>query len=84
MRNSAPSSYTPPPFFEQLGLIRGDRMATVLFNHDLTVLTYFAAWISGIAVVPINTEETPKKKRYILEHSEAAAVSAGGTISTNS
>ena len=59
---------------EQLGLMRGDRLATVLFNHDLTVLTYFAAWVSGIAVVPINAEEPPEKKRYILEHSEAAAV----------
>jgi long-chain acyl-CoA synthetase len=56
---------------EQLGLRRGDRLATVLFNHDQTVLIYFAAWVLGVAVVPINVEETPEKKRYILEHSEA-------------
>ena len=49
-------------------------MTTVLFNHDQTVLLYFAAWILGIAVVPINVEESAEKKRYILEHSEAAAV----------
>ena len=57
---------------ERLGLRRGDRIATILFNHDLTVLVYFAAWRLGAAVVPINLEESLEKKRYIIEHSEAA------------
>ncbi|MGQ0811681.1 MAG: class I adenylate-forming enzyme family protein [Nitrospiraceae bacterium] len=57
-----------------VGLERGDRLATVLFNHDLTVLVYFAAWTLGIAVVPINVEEPTEKKRYILEHSKVSAV----------
>jgi len=52
-------------------LTRGDRVATALFNHDQTVLIYFAAWTLGIAVVPINVEEPVEKTRYILEHSEA-------------
>ena len=59
-------------FHAKFGLTRGDRIATVLFNHDLTALIYFAAWTLGVAVVPINVEETPEKKRYILEHSEAS------------
>ena len=59
---------------EEAGLRRGNRLATVLFNHDLTVILYFAAWVSGVTVVPINIEESPEKKRFILEHSEAAAV----------
>jgi len=46
----------------------------VLFNHDQTVVLYFAAWTLGLAVVPINVEEPVEKKRYILEHSEAVAV----------
>ncbi|HJU05255.1 MAG TPA: AMP-binding protein, partial [Nitrospiraceae bacterium] len=58
----------------RLGLRRGDRIATVLFNHDQTVIIYFAAWTLGLAVVPINVEESTDKKRYVLEHSEAAAV----------
>jgi long-chain acyl-CoA synthetase len=53
-----------------LGLRRGDRIATVLFNHDQTVFIYFAAWVLGLGVVPISVEETLEKKRYILEHSE--------------
>lgn len=59
---------------DRLGLRRGDRIATVLFNHDLTVLVYFAAWRMGAAVVPINVDEPLEKKRYILEHSEAVAL----------
>ncbi|MDQ6734744.1 MAG: acyl--CoA ligase, partial [Nitrospirota bacterium] len=58
----------------RLGLTAGDRIATVLFNHDQTVVLYFAAWTLGLAVVPINVEEPVEKKRYILEHSEAVAV----------
>jgi len=57
---------------ELCGLRRGDRIATVLFNHDQTVFIYFAAWLLGAAVVPINAEESLEKTRYILEHSEAS------------
>lgn len=59
---------------DEIGLRRGDRLATILFNHDITVVLYFAAWISGITVVPINVEEPTDKKRFILEHSETSAV----------
>jgi long-chain acyl-CoA synthetase len=59
---------------DRLGLNQGDRLATVLFNHDQTVLIYFAAWTLGITIVPINIAETPDKKRYILDHSEASVV----------
>src|SRR5947209_6860019 len=41
---------------DRLALRPGERIATVLFNHDLTVILYFAAWLRRIAVVPINTE----------------------------
>lgn len=56
------------------GLRRGDRLATVLSNHDATVILYFAAWVAGITVVPINLEEPSAKKRFILEHSQADTV----------
>ena len=58
----------------RIGLRRGDRLATILFNHDVTVILYFAAWVEGITVIPINVEEATDKKRFILEHSEAVAV----------
>jgi long-chain acyl-CoA synthetase len=59
---------------DQVGLRRGDRLATILFNHDITVVLYFAAWSSGITVVPINVDEPTDTMRFILEHSEASAV----------
>jgi len=59
---------------ERVGLERGDRLATMLFNHDRTVVLYFAAWVSGITVVPINLDEPTEKKRFIIEHAEASAV----------
>ena len=51
-------------FHDRLRLTRGDRIATVLFNHDQTVVLYFAAWKLGITVVPINVDEPTEKKRY--------------------
>ena len=59
---------------DQVGVRRGDRLATILFNHDVTVVLYFAAWTLGVTIVPINSEDFEDKKRYILEHSEASAV----------
>jgi long-chain acyl-CoA synthetase len=59
---------------DQVGLRRGDRLATILFNHDVTVVLYFAAWVVGVVIVPINVEESTDKKRYVLEHSEASTV----------
>ena len=59
---------------DRLELRRGDRIATVLFNHDQTVMIYFAAWTLGIAVVPINVDDPTDKKRYILKHSEASVI----------
>lgn len=59
---------------DEVRIRRGDRLATILFNHDVTVVLYFAAWILGLTIVPINVEESADMKRYILEHSEASAV----------
>ncbi|RMH37375.1 MAG: long-chain fatty acid--CoA ligase [Nitrospirae bacterium] len=56
---------------DQIGVRRSNRIATLLFNHDHTVMVYCAAWILGAVVVPLNIEESDAQKRYILEHSEA-------------
>ena len=55
---------------EQLGIQRGDRIAILLFNHDYTVLIYFAAWVLGAVVVPVDINESETRRLYILEHSE--------------
>lgn len=56
---------------EHLGIQRGDRIAILLFNHDYTVAIYFAAWVLGAVVVPIDINESENRRLYILEHSES-------------
>lgn len=53
------------------GVGRGDRIATVSHNHAETVLQYFAAWLIGAIVVPINVGEDDERIGYILADSEA-------------
>ena len=44
--SSGPWSSGPRPFSTiGWGSTLGDRIATVLFNHDLAVILYFAAWM---------------------------------------
>ncbi|MCA9456829.1 MAG: acyl--CoA ligase, partial [Nitrospira sp.] len=64
---------------EQLGVQRGDRIATLLFNHDFTVVMYYAAWVLGAVVVPIDINESEDRRFYILEHSEASVAFCWGT-----
>jgi long-chain acyl-CoA synthetase len=56
---------------EHLGIQRGDRIAFLLCNHDFTVAIYFAAWVLGAVVVPIDINESENRRFYILEHSRA-------------
>lgn len=56
---------------EHLGIQPGDRIAILLVNHDYTVAIYFAAWVLGAVVVPIDINESENRRLYILEHSEA-------------
>ena len=58
-------------FLSDTGIKRGDRIATVAFNHADTVLQYFAAWMIGAVVVPINVGEDDKRIGFILQHSQA-------------
>lgn len=52
------------------GIGRGDRIATVAFNHEDTVVQYFAAWYIGAVVVPINVGEDDKRISYIMNNAE--------------
>ena len=51
------------------GIGRGDRIATVSHNHAATVIQYFAAWMIGAVVVPVNVGEDDKRIAYILANS---------------
>lgn len=58
-------------FLISQGITRGDRIATVAYNHADTVVQYFAAWLIGAVVVPINVGEDDKRIAYILQNSNA-------------
>lgn len=55
-------------FMMSKGLKAGDRIATVSYNHWHTVVQYFAAWLIGVVVVPVNVGEDDERIAYILEN----------------
>jgi acyl-CoA synthetase (AMP-forming)/AMP-acid ligase II len=57
--------------YEDLGIRRGDRIATIVYNHVDTVLIYFACWVIGATVAPQNVAEDDRRIAFILRNSEA-------------
>ncbi|MEO8167987.1 MAG: class I adenylate-forming enzyme family protein [bacterium] len=56
------------------GIKHGDRVATFSYNHSDTVIQYFAAFVIGAVVVPINAGEDDERIAYILQNSETRLV----------
>ncbi|MDH3253351.1 MAG: acyl--CoA ligase, partial [Ignavibacteria bacterium] len=56
-------------YLRSVGVGRGDRIATVSHNHADVVLQYFACFLIGAAVVPINVGEDDRRVLYILKNS---------------
>jgi acyl-CoA synthetase (AMP-forming)/AMP-acid ligase II len=59
-------------FLESQGVGRGSRIATVSHNHWHTVIHYFAAWMLGATVVPINLGEDDDRIAFILTFAEVS------------
>lgn len=57
-------------FLQNHGLSQGDRIATISHNHWHTVVQYYAAWLLGLVVVPVNLGEDDERIAYILENGE--------------
>lgn len=57
-----------------LGVKRGQRVATIGYNHSDTVIIYFACWLIGAAIAPQNVTEDNNRIRFILRNSEAVVV----------
>lgn len=55
-------------FLQQHGLRHGDRITTISHNHWHTVVQYFAAWILGLVVVPVNLKEDDERIAYVLDN----------------
>ena len=58
-------------FLLERGITRGNRVATVGYNHSDTVIQYYATWLIGATVVPINVGEDDDRVSYILANSGA-------------
>ncbi len=55
----------------ELGIKRGQRVATIGYNHSDTVTIYFACWKLGAVIAPQNVAEDNERIRFILKNSEA-------------
>lgn len=56
-------------FLRNAGIQPGHRIATLSFNHPDCVIQYFAAFLIGAAVVPLNAGEDDQRLGYILHNS---------------
>jgi len=54
-------------FMIDSGVQKGDRVGTVSHNHWHTVVHYFACWMIGATVVPINLGEDDDRIAFILD-----------------
>lgn len=54
-----------------LGVRRGDRVATIAYNHADTVILYFACWKIGATVAPQNVTEDDSRIAFILRSSNS-------------
>lgn len=61
-------------FLQSTGLKKGDRIATASHNHWHTVVHYFASWLLGLVVVPINLGEDDDRLEYILEEGDVRLI----------
>ncbi len=57
----------------QFGARPGDRIGLFASNHPAYVEALYAAWIAGLAVVPINAKLHAREAQFILENSGAIA-----------
>ena len=53
------------------GVMKGDRIVTISYNHADTVIHYFASWLLGACVVPVSLSEDDGRIQYIVENSRA-------------
>lgn len=68
-RDFSQRAYQLANFLIENKIGHGDRIATFSHNHFKTVILYFASWIIGAVVVPVNVSEDIHRVEYILENS---------------
>ncbi len=61
-------------YLSATGVHRGDRIATMSYNHSDVVVQYFAAWALGASIVPLNPGEDDRHLAFILRDSGASVI----------
>src|SRR5512139_2258059 len=57
--------------FSKLGIKKGDKIASMMFNCPQLIEVYFAAAKIGAISVPINYRLVSKEVNYIIDHSDS-------------
>lgn len=60
--------------FRQLGLVRGDHIATLLGNRPEGLAVAWGAWRSGLYLTPMSTALAAPELRYLVQDCDARAV----------
>jgi acyl-CoA synthetase (AMP-forming)/AMP-acid ligase II len=55
---------------DELGVQRGERVATLAYNHPDTMLIFFACWKIGAVATPQNASEDDARIAFILQNGE--------------
>ena len=63
--------------FQLLGLARGDRVATLMWNCPQMLESFFATWKAGGCVVPLNPRYVASEVEYQLNNSSASIIIFG-------
>src|SRR5512132_636343 len=67
---------------DRLGLARNDRVALFMTNSPYYIELLYAAWWSGLTVVPVNAKLHREEAAYILDHSGARACFVTGDLAS--
>ncbi len=59
---------------DEHGVRRGDKVATLAFNHPDAVIVYFACWKLGAVATPQNAAEDDSRIAFILQNAECRVV----------
>ncbi len=65
----------------ELGIKKGDRIATLLPNSPSLIISYYGIWMAGAVIAPCNVMSKEKELKYQLKDSGACMLIAADSLS---
>ena len=65
----------------ELGVKKGDRVATLLPNSPAIIISYYGIWMSGASITPCNAMAKEKELEFQMKDSGASVLIAADTFS---